>query len=60
MIAEYRDVTLHAVLYSGRARFHAALDRRLLGFWRCRLDVRSADGGLLLSGLVAVAAGARA
>ena len=60
VIAEYRDVTIHAVLYFGRVRFHAALDRRILGFWRCRVDARSADDRLLLSGLVAVAPGARA
>jgi len=58
VIAEYRDVTLHAELHFGPVRFHAALDRRLLGFWRCRVEARSADGRLLLSGLVAVAAGA--
>jgi hypothetical protein len=57
VVAEYRDVTLHAVRHDGRVRFHAALDRRILGFWRCRVDARSADGRLLLSGLVAVAPG---
>jgi hypothetical protein len=57
VIAEYRDVTLHAVLYVGPVRFHAALDRRILGFWRCRVDAHSADGQLLLAGLVAVAPG---
>jgi hypothetical protein len=60
VIAEYRDVTLHAREHAGRVRFHAAFDRRILGFWRCRVDARGADGRLLLSGLVAVAAGARA
>ena len=59
VIAEYRDVTIDAVLYSGRVRFHAALDRRILGFWRCRVGARSADGRLLLSGLVTVAPGTR-
>ncbi len=58
VIAEYRNVTIHSVLYHGRVRFHAAPDRRILRFWRCRVDVRSADGRLLLSGLVAVAPGA--
>jgi hypothetical protein len=58
VIAEYRDVTIHAALSSGPVRFHAALDRRILGFWRCRVDARSADGPLLLEGLVAVAPGA--
>ena len=58
VIAEYRDVTLHAALYFGRVRFHAALDRRILGFWRCRVEARSEGGRLLLAGLVAVAPGA--
>lgn len=59
VIAEYRDVTVHALRHDGPVRFHAALDRRILGFWRCRVDARSADGRLLLSGLVAVAPGTR-
>jgi hypothetical protein len=59
VIAEYRDVTLHAARYEGPVRFHAVLDRRVLGFWRCRVEARSADGRLLLSGLVAVAPGQR-
>ena len=59
VIGEYRDVTIHAGRHDGRVRFHAALDRRILGFWRCRVDARSADGRLLLSGLVAVAPGGR-
>jgi len=59
VIGEYRDVTIHAARHEGPVRFHAALDQRILGFWRCRVDVRSADGQLLLSGLVAVAPGVR-
>jgi hypothetical protein len=59
VIAEYRDVTIHTARHDGRVRFHAALDRRILDFWRCRVDARSADGRLLLSGLVAVAPEAR-
>jgi hypothetical protein len=58
VIAEYRGVTLHTARHEGPVRFHAALDRRILGFWRCRVDARSADGRLLLSGLVTVAPGA--
>ena len=57
VIAEYRDVALHAARYEGRVRFHAVLDRRILGFWRCHVETRGADGRLLLSGLVAVAPG---
>ncbi len=59
VIAEYRDVTLHAERHDGPVRLHAALDRRILGFWRCRVEARSADGRLLLSGLVTVAPGER-
>jgi len=59
VIAEYRDVTLHTGRHDGRVRFHAAPDRRILGFWRCRVEARSADGRLLLEGLVAVAPGAQ-
>lgn len=59
VIAEYRDVTIHVRRHDGRVRFHAVLDRRIFGFWRCRVDAHGADGRLLLSGLVAVAPGAR-
>ena len=58
VIAEYRDVTLYTARHEGPVRFHAALDRRVLGFWRCRVEAKSADGRLLLAGLVAVAPGA--
>jgi hypothetical protein len=57
VIAEYRGVTLHAAQHVGPVRFHAVPDRRILGFWRSRVEARSEDGQLLLSGLVAVAAG---
>jgi len=54
-----RDLPFVSLALSGVVvRFHAAFDRRILGFWRCRVDARSADGRLLLSGLVAVAPGA--
>ncbi|HKE10609.1 MAG TPA: hypothetical protein VKE73_03475 [Myxococcota bacterium] len=59
VIGEYRDVAIHAARHEGQVRFHAALDRRILGFWRCRVEARGADGRLLLSGLVAVAPGVR-
>ena len=59
VIAEYRDVAIHASRHDGPVRFHAVLDRRILGFWRCRVDARGTDGGLLLSGLVSLAPGLR-
>jgi len=58
VIAEYRDVAIHAARHEGPVRFQATFDRRILAFWRCRVEARSADGRLLLSGLVAVAPGA--
>jgi hypothetical protein len=57
VIAEYREVSLHTALHLGPVRFHAVLDRRVFGFWRCRVEARGAEGELLLSGLVAVAPG---
>jgi hypothetical protein len=57
VIAEYRGVEIHALEHEGPVRFHAAPDRRILGFWRCRFDVRDEGGALLLSGLVSVAPG---
>ena len=59
VIGEYRDVTLHTGRHEGRVRFHAMLDRRILGFWRCRVEARGAGGQVLLSGLVSVAPGER-
>jgi hypothetical protein len=58
VIAEYRHVVVHAQAAVGRLRFTARLQRRLLHFWRCRVEARSAEGTLLLEGLVTVAAGA--
>jgi hypothetical protein len=57
VIAEYRDVSIHALQHDGPVRFHAAPERRILSFWRCRVEARGADGRLLLEGLVAVAPG---
>jgi len=55
VIAEYRDVVVHAPAHDGPARFTAALDRRVLGFWRCRVAVAAADGRPLLEAIVTVA-----
>jgi len=59
VIGGYRDVTIHAAHHPGPVRFHAALDQRILGFWRCRVEACSSDGRLLISGLVAVSPGVR-
>lgn len=54
VIAEYRDVHLHAAAHPGPLTFHAALERRVLQFWRCRCEVRARDGTLLLDGRVTI------
>ena len=54
-IAGLRDILVHAPRHDGRVRFHARLDRRVLHFWRCRVEAHAADGGLLLEGLVTLA-----
>ena len=58
VIAEYRNVVVHVPVASGTLRFTALLERRLLDFWRCRVEARSGEGVLLLDGLVTVTAGA--
>jgi hypothetical protein len=57
VIAEYRGVVVHAERHEGPVRFVARVERRLLHFWRCRIEARDAAGGLLLEGLVTVAPG---
>jgi hypothetical protein len=58
IIAEYRDVVVRVGAAAGALRFTAVLERRLLDFWRCRVEARMADGTVLLGGLVTVTAGA--
>jgi hypothetical protein len=55
VIAEYRDVVVHAASHRGPLRFVAALERRVLHCWRCTFEVRSARGRVLLSGRVTLA-----
>jgi hypothetical protein len=55
VIAQYRDVVIHADAHDGAIRFHARLDRRVLHFWRCAVEARAAAGDLLLEGLVTIA-----
>jgi hypothetical protein len=59
VIAEYRDVRVHAAHTEGRLRIHAELGRRVLQFRLCRVEVRSTDGAILLDGTVALAPGGR-
>ena len=55
VVAEYRDVRVHATTHAGPLRFAAHLERRVLHFWRCRVEVRDAAGALLLAGCVTLA-----
>jgi hypothetical protein len=58
VIAEYRGVVVHVERYDGPISFRARIERRLLHFWRCRIEGRAADGALLLEGRVSLAPGA--
>jgi hypothetical protein len=58
VIAEYRDVVVHAPAHTGPVRFVARLERRVLDAWRCRVEVRDVAGAVLLEGRVTVAPGA--
>ena len=55
VIAEYAEVRLHALHHQGTVRFEARLDRRVLGFRRCRVAARDADGRPLVEGVVTLA-----
>ena len=55
VIADYRNVMIGAAAHAGPARFTAVLDRRVMQFWRCRIEVHDAAGALLLSAMVTLA-----
>ena len=55
VIAEVREAAITTTAHRGPLRFVATLDRRLLGFWRCRTEVRGEDGPPLLTAWIAVA-----
>lgn len=55
VIAEYRDVAVHAASHRGAVRFEACVERRLAGFWRCRCEARDRDDRVLLTSRVTVA-----
>jgi hypothetical protein len=57
VIAEYTGVVVHAAEHRGPLRFTAYLERRILGCWRCRVEVLDAHGRLLLGGKVTLAPG---
>lgn len=55
LVAEYRDVEAHVARHAGDVSFHAALERRVLRFWRCRTRVADAGGRVLLTARVTLA-----
>ena len=57
VIAEYRGIVIHAHEHTGAVRVHARLDRRLLHFWRVRIEVEAMEGSVLLAGFVTLAPG---
>lgn len=57
VIAEYRDVRIHARRHAGSVQLLARFDRRILHFRRCRVEARDAGGTLLLEGSVTLAPG---
>jgi hypothetical protein len=60
VIADYRGVRLAALSHQGAVRFTATIDRRVLQFWRCRVEARADDDTLLLEGMVTLAPPERA
>jgi len=55
VIADYRDVRVLAAAYTGGVTFRAVLERRVMRFWRCRIEAHGADGRPLLTALVTLA-----
>ena len=57
VIAEYRDVVPSHHEGPGPIRFAARIERRLLHFWRCRVEACAADGAVVLRCAVTLAPG---
>jgi predicted hotdog family 3-hydroxylacyl-ACP dehydratase len=57
VIAEYRDVAVHVAEHRGALSVTACVERRVLRFWRCRVEARASDGTVLLAGTVTIAPG---
>jgi len=57
VVAEYRSVRVHVARHDGPVVLVARLDRRILRFRRCRIEVRAVDGTVLLDGSVTIAPG---
>jgi hypothetical protein len=56
IVAQYRNVEVATREHPGPLRFVATFERRVLHFWRCRVEVRDRDGEVLLTGSVTIAA----
>jgi predicted hotdog family 3-hydroxylacyl-ACP dehydratase len=57
VIAAYRGVRIHVPRHDGQLRLLARLERRVLHFRQCRVEVRAASDTLLLDGTVTLAPG---
>jgi len=55
VIADYRQVGIGAATHAGAVRFTATIDRRVMQFWRCRIEVHDGAGALLLHATVTLA-----
>ena len=55
VIADYRGVRVLAATHAGLVSFVASIERKIMHFWRCRIEARAEDGRLLLDGLVTLA-----
>lgn len=55
VIADYRHVRIGAASHAGAVRFTATIDRRIMQFWRCRIEVHDEADRLLLQATVTLA-----
>ena len=55
VIADYRGVRVLAPAHQGPVRWSATIERRVMQFWRCRIEACTDDGTLLLEGTVTLA-----
>jgi hypothetical protein len=55
VIADYRDVRVLVSGHTGSVLFRAVLERRVMQFWRCRVEAHAADGRVLLTARVTLA-----
>jgi hypothetical protein len=55
VIADYRDVRVLEPSHAGPVRFRATIERRVMQFWRCRIEAEDASGRPLLTARVTLA-----